>query len=337
MSLKKIQELTGFSPSTISRILSNSNEYKFSESTRRIILEAADKIDYRPNSIARSLRLKNTMIIGLVVSDIKNSFFGELASWVEMRLREHGYSTILYDTNERTENEEHHLKVLIERRVDGIIITPTHTEEWDYLRNIKKKIPVVLVDRIFNDTDLPSVTGDNELAAEKMTHELISLGNNRIAYLGGAADTYINQVRYKGYKRALEKEGLGINSALTAFQGYSAEAGREMMKAFLSSELNFTAALCVNNLVFLGAMSILQEKESYLENPILMAAFDIGQYCSLLRRPILCANQNIELMANSAVDLLLDRIENHTNGKEKLIIPVPLVKHCIDDSHSLSA
>ena len=67
-----------------------------------------------------------------------------------------------------------------------------------------------------------------------------------------------------------------------------------------------------------------------------MAAFDIGHYCSLLRRPILCANQDIEMMANSAVDILLERIENHTNGNEKLVIPIPLVKHCIDDSNLLS-
>jgi LacI family transcriptional regulator len=337
MSLKKIQKLTGFSPSTISRVLNNNNEFRFHERTRRIILEAADEIDYRPNSVARSLRLKKTMIIGLIVSDIKNSFFGELASWIEMRLREHGYSTILYDTNEDPENEEHYLRVLAERRVDGIIITPTHTGEWDLLRNIKKEIPVVLVDRIFNDTDIPWVTGDNVQAAEKVTYELISLGNDRIAYLGGAPDTYINQVRYTGYKRALEKKGLGIDSALIAFQGYSVKAGREMMEAILSSELDFTAALCVNNLVFLGAMSVLQEKESSYENPVLMAAFDIGQYCALLRRPILCANQNIEVMANSAVGLLLDRIDNHTNGNEKLIIPIPLVKHCIGDPRSLSA
>ena len=108
MSLKKIQKLTGFSPSTISRVLNNNNEYRFHESTRRIVLEAADKIDYRPNSVARSLRLKKTMIIGLIVSDIKNSFFSELASWIEMRLGKHGYSTILYDTNEDLENEEHY-------------------------------------------------------------------------------------------------------------------------------------------------------------------------------------------------------------------------------------
>ena len=139
MSIKDIQKLTGYSYSTISRVLNGkAKEFRISDETCRKILEAAKTVNYRPNILARSLRLKKTMSIGLIVSDIRNPFFGELSSKIEVRMRESGYSTILCNTNEIPENEEFYLQVLMDRKVDGIITAPTHKEEWDRLEEIRK-------------------------------------------------------------------------------------------------------------------------------------------------------------------------------------------------------
>lgn len=328
MSLKGIQEITGFSRSTISRVLNKkTKEFRISEKTSRIILEAAKKLNHRPNILARSLRLQRSMTIGLIVSDIQNPFFGELCSRTEKLLRQHGYSTILCNTNELPENEEFYLKILIDRQIDGIIIAPIHTEEWDYIGSLRKKTSVVLIDRVFLITDLPCVTSENMQAAEKLTSELIWLGHTRIAFLGGIPRTYINSVRYEGYRKALEKNSLKLDKNLVLFKGYSKEAGEEMMEKLLKRNIDLEAVFCVNNLVFFGAMKIVQNYEKLQRRSIMMAGFDISHYANILERPFISADQDIEKLASSAVLLLLDRINNRPRLENNIILPISVNKY----------
>lgn len=331
MSIKEIKKITGFSYSTISRVLNGkAKEFRISDETCRIILETAEKLDYRPNIVARSLRLQKTMTIGLIVSDIQNPFFGELASRIEKLLRQHGYSTILCNTNEIQENEEFYLKLLVGRKVDGIVMAPIHTEEWNYLEKISKETSVVLVDRIFYNTELPWVTSDNTLAAERMTKELINLGYRRVAFLGGIPDTYINSVRYEGYQNALRKNSLNVDKDLVLFQGYSTESGENMMQILMERECDVEAVFCVNNLVFFGAMKIVQEYERKTNQSILMAAFDIGRYCDIFKRPLVCANQDLVEIANSVVTLLINKINEVPNTDHHLILPILVDKYRLD-------
>ena len=331
MSLKKIQKMTGFSYSTISRVINGkAKEYRISDETCRAILAAAAHLNYRPNILARSLRLKTTMTIGLIVSDIQNPFFGELASKIERLLRRHGYSMILCNTNEIPENEEFYLQVLVDRKVDGIIIAPIHTEEWDYFKNIRQETSVVLIDRIFYETDLPWVTSDNTLAAEITITQLIKLGYRSIAYLGGTPGTYINSVRYQGYQNAFKKNNLEMDKNKVLFKGYSTEAGEEMMAKLVEQVPDVEAVFCVNNLVFLGAMKIVQQHERENDRIIMMAAFDIGHYCNVFKRPLICANQNLDILAKSAVDLLINRINEGPLKGNQLIAPITVDRHRIN-------
>lgn len=330
MSIKKIQQLTGFSYSTISRVLNRkTKEFRISDETCRIILEAAEKLNYRPNILARSLRLKKSMTMGLIVPDIQNPFFGELAWRTERLMREHGYSTILCNSDEIPANEEFYLKVLIDRQVDGIVIAPVHTEEWEDLTAIKKVTSVVLVDRIFYQTDLPWVTSDNAAAAETLTTNLIQLGYKRIAFLGGTLDTYINTARFLGYQNALNKHGIPLNESITLFRGYSRGAGELMMQMILERSPDIEAVFCVNNLVFLGAMKLVQQEESRTKRPIMMAAFDIRHYCDIFKRPLVCANQDLQTIAESVVSLLIDRIRGNPRKDNQIIMPIQVERHRI--------
>jgi LacI family transcriptional regulator len=330
MSIKKIQELTGFSYSTISRVLNGkAKEFRISDETRQSILQAASDLNHRPNILARSLRLKKTHTIGLIVSDIQNPFFGELAWRIEKLLREHGYSTILCNSNEILENEEFYLKVLVDRQVDGIIISPIHTEEWNDMEIIRKNTPIVLIDRIFFETDLPWVTSDNTHAAEEVVTTLVEQGFTKIAYLGGTPDTYINTVRYQGYRQAMIKHGLVIYEQNIVFQGYSIRDGRDMMQTLLDQSQDFDAVLCVNNLVFLGAMNVVQKFELKFNRDeyICLAAFDIPHYCSIFKRPLICANQNFQRLAMSAVSLIMNEINGNPRKDNQLVIPIQVAKH----------
>ena len=342
MSIKEVQKVTGFSYSTISRVLNGkAKEFRISESTCKAILEAAEKLNHRPNILAQSLRLRRTLTIGLIVPDIQNPFFGELLWRIEKLLREHGYSTILCNTNEISENEEFYLKVLVDRQVDGIIIAPKQTEEWQDIESVQKDTPVVLIDRIFYKTDLPWVTSDNALAAETMTNKLISLGYRRIAYLGGIPNTYINAVRFEGYRNALKKHSIPLDENIVLFQGYSTEAGEEMMPLILERAPDIEAVFCVNNLVFLGAMKIVQQQEVKTNKNIMMAAFDIKRYCNIFKRPLVCANQDLQKLAYAVVSLLIDKINGKSRTDTHLILPIQIMTHrtrsnqdlCISPNH----
>ncbi|MBN2408971.1 MAG: LacI family DNA-binding transcriptional regulator [Candidatus Aminicenantes bacterium] len=328
MSIKKIREQTGFSNSTISRVLNGkAKEFRISDKTTRAIVAAAKKLKYRPNILARSLRLQKTMTIGLIVPDIRNAFFGELSWRIEELLRGHGYSTILCNTNEVPENEEFYLKVLIDRQVDGIIIAPIHTREWKDLHDIRRGTEIILIDRIFYDTDIPWVTGDNLKAAEALTSILIKKGFKRIAYLGGTSGTYINSMRFQGYQNALKAHTLPLIDDIIQFGGYSVEAGEAMMQNLLKADPDIKAVMCVNNLVFQGAMKVVQGYELTTSNPIIMGAFDIHPFCGIFKRPLACASQNLEKMAQAAVSLIVNRIQGKRMRKTHLILPIRVESH----------
>jgi LacI family transcriptional regulator len=323
MSIKKIQEMTGFSYSTISRVLNGkAREFRISDKTQQAILKSAEKLNYRPNILARSLRLKKTYTIGLIVPDIQNPFFGELASRIEKLLRERGYSTILCNTNEIPENEEFYLKLLVDRKVDGIVIAPIHTKEWDAMEEIRRERSIVLIDRIFYETNIPWVTSANERAADEMAEELIRMGYRRIAYLGGTSETYINAIRFSGYRKALKRNALPLDNRIVFFEGYSSEAGEEMTAALFEREPDTKAIFCVNNLVFIGAMKVVQKHEIETGQSIMMAAFDIHRYCEVLNRPLLCAAQDQEKLAAYAVALLIAGIQNTVGPDRHLTVPI---------------
>jgi LacI family transcriptional regulator len=328
MSIKEIKKITGFSYSTISRVLSGkSKEFRISDAACRKILHAAKTLNYRPNILARSLRLKKTMTIGLIVSDIQNPFFGELASRIENQLHLCGYSTFLCNTNEIPKNEEFYLKILVDRQVDGIIIAPIHTEEWAYMESLGQDTPIILVDRIFYKTELPWVTSENMCAAERLTEELLGLGYRRIAFLGGTRNTYITNVRCEGYLNAHKKYALKTNKNLMMFKGYSKDAGEEMMREILNRTPDLEAVVCVNNLVFFGAIKAVNEHELKHKKQVMMAGFDIDGFCSMFNKPMISADQDLRELAGSAVALLLSQIADSKIEEKHRIIPISINKY----------
>jgi len=306
MSIKDIKRLTGYSYSTISRVLSGkSAEFRISPATQKKILDVAAEMNYRPNILARSLRLRRTTTVGLIVSDIRNPFFGELGSRIETLLRSRGYSTILCDTNEIPENEESYLNILVDRKVDGIILSPIRTEQWPFMEELRREVPIVLVDRIFRETALPWVASDNLGGAEGLTRRLIATGCRRIAFLGGTPGTYITEDRYAGFEAAMTAGLGGVDRSLVIYGGYSARDGTEMAERLLDRRSDIEALFCVNNLVFFGAARVVNLFEERTGRDLMMGGFDVGEFAAFCKRPLVSADQNLEEMAAAAVSLLL--------------------------------
>jgi len=332
MTIKKIQELSGFSESTISRVLNGkAKEFRISQKTADKILHIAELLNYRPNRLAKSLRLKKTMTMGLIISDILNPFWGEIAARVENLFRHHGYSTILCNSNENLANEEFYLKVLEDQHVDGIIISPFHTEEWAYMKSLRDSTrPLVLIDRIFYNTNLPWVISDNTFASETMADEMIRLGFKRIAYLGGIKDTYINDVRYKGFQNAFNKNSVVIDENMVLFQEkYSPENDIQKIQYLFDKNTDIDAIFCINNLVLFRALKVIKEWEAKNNKQLLLSAFDVGRFINLIDRPLIYADQDLNKVAEAAVNLLLALIEGKYIENRQIMLPFNIKKHLL--------
>ena len=322
--------MTGFSHSTISRVLNGkAKEFRISDGACKTIWKAAEEINYRPSMLARALRLKKTMSIGLIVPDIKNPFFGELAWRIEIRLRAEGYSTIICNTDSVPANEKSYLRTLSDREVDGVLLVPIHSREWGELEEISQRKSVVLIVRSLNNTSLPCVISNNLQAAQDLTSEVINLGYSRIGFLGGTPGSFINKSRLQGYQNALKASRLPYEEKRVLCESFSIDAGERMMNALLQSSPDIDAVFCVNNLVFLGAMKAMNQSASGVRERIMMAAFDIARHSGLFYRPMISATQNLAALTEKGVSLLLDAIGRHPVAHCPVSLPVQIEKYHI--------
>lgn len=310
-TLKNIAEQTGTSVTTVSRVLNNKSEhYRISEKTGNKILQVAKKLNYSPNQLARSLRLKHTNTIGYIVPDISNPFFSSIAKSLERSVRTSGYSVILCDSEENTEIEIKSLKLLLDRKVDGLIISPVGQEVKHIAQAYKKNIPIVLIDRFFDELKIPYVGSDNYHGAYEAVNLFINNGHKRIACIQGLKNTSPNNDRVRGYKDALLKNNIDIIEDLIVGDSFGEENGYIETKLLLKKKPLPTALFATSNLISLGALRALYEEGLRVPNDISMISFDEQPYSNFLATPMTTIAQESVEIGHLAAKLLVDHIES---------------------------
>ena len=255
-TMHDVANYAGVSSTTVSHVL-NGTRY-VQEDTRRRVLEAVTALHYRPNAIARGLTTKKTATVGVVVADIMNPFYAALVRGIERDLADQGYSLIVCNTDERPKKEVSYLSLLVDKRVDGIIITPTgHPSDiYDSLRN--NLIPVVFVDREPPGQYGPVIELDNEAAARNAVRHLLSYGHRRVAILAATPERSSSMQRISGYRLALEEAGLPIDENLICHARMGLLSAQFMTQRLLQLPDPPTALLCVNEILTLGAVAALR-------------------------------------------------------------------------------
>ena len=212
-----ISERTGYSPSTVSRVLSGkAQKYRISQKAVAIITEEADRSHYRPNIVAQSLRMQRTNIIGLLVPGIENPFFSNLASILISLLDARGYRTLLADSRESPEEEGQELEMMLRGGVDGIICVPA-SESPQLHEKVARQIPMVLIDRYFRDTTLPYVCTDNYTGAKMAAELLLKKEYKCILAIQGVPGSIPNQERVRGFVDTLEGHHVDFDIVGNAF------------------------------------------------------------------------------------------------------------------------
>ncbi len=314
ITLQGIADQLNLSVTTVSRVLNGkSDRYRISKETQDSVNKLAKELKYSPNQLARGLRLKRTNTIGYIIPDISNPFFASIAKSVEKFARKSGYSIILCDSEENTEIEENLIQLMIERKVDGLILSPVGLEITHLKNLIQKNVPVVLLDRYFPDLEIPFVTSDNYQGALEAVSLLIENNHSQIACIQGLKNTSPNNDRVKGYLDAHKKYGLTVDNNLIVGDSFGEENGYIETKLLLKRSKLPTAIFAVSNLISLGAIRAITEEGLKIPDDISMISFDDQPYSRFLSTPMTTVSQQSTQIGQIATKLLISQIESNKN------------------------
>ena len=327
VTLVDIANHLGLSVTTISRVINGkTKQYRISESTKIKVLEAVNQLGYRPNELARGLRLKKTHLLGLVVPDISNPFFAHITNVIQNIVYQAGYSLMVCNTNEDILLEKEQIELLRRKGVDGFIVMPVGTEFEHILELARYNIPLVLLDRLVDKIDLNSVVVDNYKGAFQAVQYMIKKGHTRIAIIQGLRNTYTNIERLRGYRDALMEANLEIDEDLIVGKDFRKENGYIETKFLLNNNNPPTAIFAFSDLITLGVLQALSEENLKIPNDISLISFDDIDFGPYLVSPLTVVRQPKEMMGEMAVKLLIEDITSKgSTAKKKIILDPKLI------------
>jgi LacI family transcriptional regulator len=232
------------------------------------------ELDYEPNAAARSLNLKRSNTIGLIVSDIRNPFFAFVARGAQDVAKEHGYTVVLCNSDEQLLSETECLKALRTRQVDGVLLASAGVADEYLSRLVGAGFPVVLVDRDLPALKVPAVLLDNEGAAHGAVRHLIAFGHRRIAMLTGLASISTTTERLAGYQRALREASIQMDDRLVVSGESTSDGGAEALNSVMDLETPPTAIFSGNNLMSIGALQTIARRGLNVPDELAIVGFD---------------------------------------------------------------
>lgn len=315
ITIKEIAAEAQVSIATVSIVLNNKDK-KISQETREKILHIAQKYNYTPNTMARSLITKQTRTIGLVIPDITNPFFPEIARGVEDKASEFGYSVIYCNTDDKIRREDKYINVLTEKMVDGIIFAHSSDRQMGFDSLDRCKVPIVLIDRDYeNKNVIGRVMVDNKEGAYMATSYLLDRGYKNIAYIAGSITTATARGRLDGYSQALTERNIPIKNNYIKVGEYKIQWGTEAVEQLIQEGIPMDAIFCGNDLIAIGVIKRLKERGLCVPAEVGLVGFDDIYLSSLVEPPLTTIKQPNYDMGYRAAELLIENIENSRMDK----------------------
>lgn len=326
VTIKEIAKLADVSIATVSKVVNNKDD-KISAATRERVLNIIKETGYVPNRIASSMVTKKTNTLGLLIPDIANPFFPELARGAEDLANKMGYTLILCNSDNKTEKEDAYLEMLQEKMVDGIIFVASsrRTELSSALQRVR--VPVITVDReIPGLTVQAKITVDNESGAFEAVTHMIERGYKRIYHLSGPLTSLPARQRYNGYLRAMEAQGMELPDHHLMEGRFSSNWGAEAVTELLERGIAFDGLFCGNDLIALGAMKCLQKNDISVPDPIGVVGFDDINMAQLTSPELTTVNQPNYDMGYKAAELLIKTIGGVKTKQHDYILKTRLIQ-----------
>lgn len=282
-----------------------------------IILGEAERCGYTPNLIAKNLRKNHTQTIGLLVPSLSNPYFAEIASVIISEAQKCGYTTLVSDTKEDEELQNSSITTLISRPVDGIIIVPCGNDPAYLEQTNSQCVPVILVDRYYENSPLPYVVTNNFQGGYLATSLLIKNGHRDIACIQGPPGATPNKKRIEGYLLVLKENGLEDRATIVGNE-FSVQNGYLETKLLLNNEKRPTAIFALSNTIGLGAIKAIREARLKIPDDISLVSYDNNIYLDYLEPSITRIGQMVDEMGKMAVRLLHESISGHKEIRSQI-------------------
>jgi LacI family transcriptional regulator len=327
-TIRDVARLAGVSVSTVSAALNDKPIVK--SSTKQRVQEAAAKLNYRPNAIARSLVTNESRLVGLVVPDMADPYFPAIAAGIDEVASRLGYTVILANTLRDAKRETEQIKVLMERRVDGLVFAGGGTvgaQGW--LGSVAGNIGIVVIDRPELAFSYPSITIDNVRGAEKATRYLIELGHEVIGFVGGPVDSHVSEERLQGYRLALQDSGLYYSEELVVHGDFTPKGGWVAMEELLSrQELDapLTAVFVANDQMAIGAMHGARLSGKEIPRDMSIIGFDDIDLAAVVEPPLTTMAVPTQDIGKTAMEMLAKYLNEGALEQDRILLQPKLIQ-----------
>lgn len=315
-TIKDVAKYTGLSIATISKYLNGGNVL---EENRKLIEEAIRALDFKVNEIARGLKTNKTMTIGVLIPDFNNLFFTTIVSNIENVLIKNGYSTILCDYKNDIELEKEKFNFLVNKQVDGIIIIPQGDIGGYIKEQLKKNIPLVLVDRALEDVECDTILVDNMNASYNAVEHLITRGHRRIGIIRGPDNIFTSIERLKGYIRVHKDYSMKIDESLVKKGDNDVESGYRCLNELMEMDVPPTAVYITNYEMTLGAIMAINERNVKVPDDLSVIGFDNLHIARIVKPPLTIVVQPMEQIGEVAANTVLKRIKGDMSNYPSMV------------------
>jgi DNA-binding LacI/PurR family transcriptional regulator len=324
LTIKDVAEIAGVSTSTVSRVLSDSP--LVSDDTRKKVLKVVRELNFSPNVVARALKKRESSTIGLLVPDIVNPYFAEIARGVEDIAHKSGYSVVLCNYDADTEKEKKYLQVLLQRQIDGLIYAGSGLLAGSIVNLLQAGIPTVLLDRDTSEIlDVDTVCIDDESAAQLAVDHLISLGHREIAVLSGPEYLNSSRGRLAGYKLSLARSAIDFKPELVVSGPFTTEAGFELVTKLVRSGARFTAVFAMSDMMAIGAIKGLQRLNLRVPEDIAVVGFDNIKMSELITPELTTVAQPMYELGSQAFAILKERLDARHSERQRIVLKTRLI------------
>ncbi len=314
----------GVSMATVSRVVNNNPNVK--PQTRKKVYEAIERLGYRPNAVARGLASKKTTTVGVVIPDIANALFAEVARGIEDIANMYHYNIILCNSDKRKDKEIRVINTLLEKQVDGLLfmggaVTDEHVQAFQ-----TSNVPIVLCATTDEKGVIPSVDIDHEAAAFDAVNRLIADGHRSIAMISGTLQDPANgYARFQGYKRALEQAGIAYREDYVRVGNYRYESGIDATTYFLGLSDRPTAIFAATDEMAIGAIHCIQDSGLTVPGDVSVISVDNSRISSMVRPLLTTVAQPMYDIGAVSMRLLTKLMKKETVENAKVTLPHELI------------
>jgi DNA-binding LacI/PurR family transcriptional regulator len=307
-SLQEVARQAKVSIATVSRVLNKSD--KVVPETRAVVEQALRDLDYRPSRVARRLRMKDghAHLVGLIIPDIQNPFYAEIARGVEDAAYGAEYALLLCNSDENLDKERFYLEVMRAESVDGIVLPPFDETDAAVIEMVKTGMPIVCVDRSLSKVKTDLVEVDNYQGAFDAVVHLLDKGHKSIGLIEGRSEVSTSRERRRGYVDALATRGIEPRKELMRAGDFKQESGRVLTNELLALKKRPSALFVCNNLMTVGALSALHQRGIRVPQEVAVVGFDDLPWAEALDPPPTVVRQPAYEVGKQAMELLLRRI-----------------------------